>query len=217
MRDAELATEKVMITDIEDYFAKGCGRCNRFATPDCSIRQWAHGLNALRRICLTAGLIETVKWGHPCYMHRDRNIAILGAFRGDFRISFFNAALMKDPKGVLEKQGPNAGHPGMMRFVDNAHVTQMEQVIVAYLKEAMGYAEAGFKPQKDESEIELPEELVEALDSDPELAEAFHDLTPGRQKSYVINLGSAKKTETRVARIAKFRSHILAGKGAMER
>ncbi|WP_132410109.1 YdeI/OmpD-associated family protein [Neorhizobium sp. S3-V5DH] len=206
-----------MITEIEDFFSKGCGRCDRFATADCSTRQWAHGLNELRRICLASGLVETVKWGHPCYMHAGRNIVIIGAFRGDFRLSFFHAALMKDPEGVLEKQGPNTKHPDMIRFVDNAQVTKMEPVILSYLKEAMGYAQAGVKPPREESEIELPDELVEALDSDPELAEAFHGLTPGRKKSYAINLKSVKKSETRVSRIAKFRDHILAGKGALER
>ncbi len=124
---------------------------------------------------------------------------------------------MKDPQGVLEKQGPNTRHPNMMRFTDNAQATAMEQIIRSYLKEAMGYAEAGIKPAKEERELELPDELIEALDSDPELAEAFHNLTPGRQKSYVINLNSAKKSETRISRIAKFRNRILAGKGAMER
>ncbi|MDR6902337.1 YdeI family protein [Rhizobium miluonense] len=206
-----------MITDIEDFFAKGCGRCERFATPDCSTRLWIDGLNELRRICLEAGLVETVKWAHPCYMHAGRNIVIIGAFRGDFRLTFFNAALMKDPEGVLERQGQNTQHPDMIRFVSNAALAKMEPVIRAYLKEAMGYAEAGIKPAKEVGEIELPDELIEALDSDPELAEAFHDLTPGRKKSYVINLGSVKKSETRAARIAKFRNHILAGKGALER
>lgn len=206
-----------MINDIEDYFSKGCGRCERFATPDCSARQWSSGLNDLRRNCLDSGLIETVKWGHPCYMHGGRNIAILGAFRSDFRISFFNAALMKDPKGVLEKQGRNTRHPDMIRFVDNARVAKMEPVILSYLKEAIGYAEEGLKPPKEKGKIELPDELVEAFDSDPELAEAFHKLTPGRQKSYLINLNSAKTSATRMLRIAKFRDSILAGKGASER
>jgi len=206
-----------MITDIEDFFSKGCGRCERFATPDCSTRLWIDGLNELRRICLEAGLVETLKWAHPCYMHAGRNIVIIGAFRSDFRASFFNAALMKDPEGVLEKQGQNTRHPDMIRFVSNAAVAKMAPVIQSYLKEAMGYAEAGIKPPKEAGDIELPDELVEALDSDPELAEAFHDLTPGRKKSYVINLGSVKKSETRTARIAKFRDHILAGKGALER
>lgn len=205
-----------MITDIEDYFSKGCGRCERFATPDCSARLWDEGLNSLRQICLKEGLDETVKWGHPCYMHANRNIVILGAFRKDFRMSFFNAALMKDPEGILEKQGPNTNHPDMIRFTDPALVRKTAPTIRAYLQEAMGYAEAGIKPPKEESEIDLPDELAEALDADPELAEAFHDLTPGRQKSYVINLNSAKKPETRMSRIVKFRNKILAGKGAME-
>jgi uncharacterized protein YdeI (YjbR/CyaY-like superfamily) len=206
-----------MITEIEDYFAKGCGRCERFATADCSVRQWSSGLAALRKICRAAGLVETVKWGHPCYMHGDRNIVIFGAFRSDFRLSFFNAALMKDPSDVLEMQGPNCHHPSMIRFTTNLHVAKMAPVIESYLKEAIGYAEAGIKPSKLRDEIELPVELIEALESDPDLAKAFHALTPGRKKSYVINLNSAKKPETRISRITKFRDKILAGKGALER
>ena len=206
-----------MITDIEDYFSKGCGRCERFATPACSTRQWAQGLSDLRRICRDAGLDETVKWGHPCYMHAGRNIAIIGAFRGDFRLSFFNAALMTDPENILEKQGPNTRHPDMIRFTDSGQVPDSEPVILFYLNEAMSYAEKGIKPPKEERVLELPGELVEALNADPELAEAFRGLTPGRQKSYVINLNSAKKSDTRTARIAKFRDKIIAGKGATER
>lgn len=206
-----------MITDIEDFFSKGCGRCERFATPDCSTRRWDEGLTRLRAICLDMGLTETVKWGHPCYMHADRNLAIIGAFRGDFRLSFFNAALMRDPNDVLEKQGPNTRHPDMIRFSTSSQVADMEPILRAYLDEAMEYAEAGLKPPKTEVELELPDELVETMDADPELAEAFHALTPGRQRSYVINLGSAKKSATRVARIEKFRDRIIAGKGAQER
>ncbi|AWD22442.1 YdeI/OmpD-associated family protein [Fuscovulum blasticum] len=206
-----------MISQIEDYFLHGCGRCNRFATPDCSARVWAAGLQDLRRICCAAGLVETVKWGHPCYMHAGRNIAIIGAFRGDFRLSFFHAALLKDPSRVLEKQGENTSHPDMIRFTDAAQVTALEPVIRSYLMEAMAYAEAGLKPPRDARQIALPEELIETLDSDPELAEAFHALTPGRQKSYALNLSSAKTPATRMSRIAGFRSKILAGKGATER
>ena len=206
-----------MITGIEDYFSKGCGRCARFATPDCSTRQWAGGLNALRRICRASGLSETVKWGHPCYLHEGRNIVMIGAFRGDFRLTFFNAALMQDPDCVLEKKGPNTQRPDMISFTDTAQVARMEPIILSYLKEAKGYAEAGIKPPKVAGDIERPAELVEALDADPELAEAFHNLTPGRQKSYVINLNSAKTAATRLSRIAKFRDKILSGKGALER
>ena len=206
-----------MITHANDYFAKGCGRCPRFETADCSTQLWAEGLAALRRICLDVGLEETAKWGHPCYMHAGRNVAIVGAFRDNFRLNFFEPALMKDPEAVLEKQGDNSQNAGMLRFVADAEVAERAPMIRAYLAEAMGYAALGIKAPKVEREIEMPEELIAALDADPEMADAFAALTPGRQKSYAIAVGGAKASETRMRRALKYRDKILAGKGALER
>ena len=171
----------------------------------------------MRRLCLEAGLQEMAKWGHPCYVHAGHNIAIIGAFRSDFRLTFFNAALMKDPEGLLEKAGPNTQHAGVMRFEDVAQLKRRASIVSAYLNEAMDYAERGLMPKKNRATFELPDELIEALDADPELAAAFDGLTPGRQRSYVINLHGAKASATRVRRIEKFRAKILAGKGANER
>lgn len=206
-----------MITDVEDFFTKGCGRCDRFDTPDCSATLWSDGLTRLRAICLAAGLQETVKWGQACYMHAGRNIAIMGAYRDKFVLGFFNAGLMKDPEGVLQKPGPNTQHASTFSFTANAQVARMEQTIRAYLDEARRYAEDGKKPPRNTAAPDLPDELVEALDADVALSEAFHALTPGRQRSYVINLNGAKTSETRIRRIEKFRDKIIAGKGAMER
>ena len=206
-----------MITDVEDFFAKGCGRCKRFATADCSTRRWAVGLAALRRICRGAGLAETAKWGHPTYMHGGRNIAIIGAFRDDFRLTFMNAALLSDSDGILERTGPNSRHADIIRFASAEDVKRLEPSIAAYLKESMGYAEKGTKPAKENRELVLPGELADALKTDLKLGKAFASLTPGRQRSYVIALGSAKTSATRVARIAKLRDKILSGKGATER
>lgn len=205
-----------MITDIEDFFARGCGRCERFDTPACSTRQWADGLAALRALCLSAGLAEHVKWGHPCYVHAGRNIAIIGAFRADFRLTFFNAALLRDPEGLLQRQGPNTRHPDAIRFSAAAEVARLAPVILRHLAEAKGHAEAGITPPKDSTEPDLPEELVEALNADPDLAEAFRALTPGRRKSHVLQIGAGKAAATRRNRIARLRPKILAGKGANE-
>jgi len=206
-----------MITDFEDYFIRGCGRCGRFDTPECSARLWHEGLLALRRLCREAGLVETVKWGHPCYTQAGRNVAIIGAVRGDFRLSFFEAGLLGDPEGVLERQGPNARQPDTIRFTDPARVEALAPVIRAYLEVAKGHAAAGRRAAKDEADIILTEELVEALDGDPDLAEAFAALTPGRQRGYALNLAAAKGAETRRRRITAFRDRILAGKGVTER
>lgn len=209
--------DRAMITDVDAFFISGCGRCNRFNTTDCSARIWGDGLAALRDLCLSVGLTETAKWGHPCYMHAGRNIAMIGAARSNFQLSFFNAALMKDPHGVLEKQGQNTKTPDILRFssADTAHA--QAGLITAYLAEAMGYAEAGILPLKVVQALDLPAELIEVLDADPDMAEAFHAMTPGRQKSWVIHLNSTQVPATRIARIAKGRAKMLAGKGALER
>lgn len=206
-----------MITDPNVFFRDGCGRCARFQTDDCSARLWAAGLAGLRQLCLEAGLEETAKWGHPCYMHAGRNIAILGAFRGDVRLSFFNAALLQDREGILTKQGPNTRHPDAVRLNDAAGLGALAPAICDLLEQAMAHARAGTLPPKEDNSPDLPEELVEALDADPALAEAFYALTPGRQKSHVLAIGSAKASATRAARVVKLAPLIHAGKGAQER
>ncbi len=206
-----------MITDPAEFFTKGCGRCDRFATPDCTTRRWLPGIERLRALCLEAGLTEVAKWGHPCYMRGERNIAMIATLIGNFRLHFFEPGLMKDPAGVLVPNGPNARRPSIIRFTANEQVAELEPVIRAYLAEAIGYADQGLRQPNEQREIDLPDELVEALDADPELAEAFHALTPGRQRSYVFAVNGAKQPATRFTRIARFRDRILAGKGALER
>jgi uncharacterized protein YdeI (YjbR/CyaY-like superfamily) len=105
----------------------------------------------------------------------------------------------------------------MVRFTDVAQVSACSDTLGSYLTEAMAYAAAGVRPPMIQIEIETPIELTEALLSDPELAEAFYRLTPGRQRGYLLNLNAAKRPVTRLARLAKFRAHILAGKGPLER
>ncbi len=209
--------ERAMITDVAVFFTNGCGRCDRFATDACSTKIWAQGLADLRALCLAAGLEETAKWGHPCYLFAGRNLAMIGAFKGDFRLTFFNAALMTDPMDILEKQGPNSQNRDMIRFTASKDISEKSALITAYLTEAMGYAKAGLLPPKIPRDIDTPPELIEALDADPDLAEAFHALTMGRQKSWFFHLNSTKNPATRHARIEKARPKIIAGKGALDR
>ena len=207
-----------MISDIEDYFAKGCDRCARFATPDCSVQQWSHGLAALRALCLELGLSEHVKWGHPCYMHAGRNIAVFGAFRDDFRLSFMNVSLLTDTYDVLEPIGPNSQSRSVLRFRSNTEVTEKSDIMRAYLGALMEAAATGIKPSpRPKSELILPEELNDAMDADPALAAAFAALTPGRQRGWTLHFTSAKQSATRIRRIEKARAAIIAGKGWNER
>ena len=175
-----------MITDIEDYFTLGCGRCERHATPDCSTRGGSTGSTRCAGSASTSGLSEHVKWAHPCYMHAGRNICADGGLSRRLPLQLHEPGFVERSRGRARTKRPEHPHrrdAAVHRYRPGPE--SMEPIIRAYLAEAMGYAEAGIQPPKVEPELDLPDELVEALDADPELAEAFHALTPGRQKSYV--------------------------------
>ena len=66
---------------------------------------------------------------------------------------------------------------------------------------------------KDVSQFEVPEEFQRRLDDDPALAEAFHALTRGRQKGYLLYFAGAKQSATRATRVVKHAPRILKGLG----
>ena len=65
--------------------------------------------------------------------------------------------------------------------------------------------------------VELPVELTQMLKKDRKLAKAFHALTPGRQRGYVMHFAAAKQAQTRTSRIEKCIPKILAGVGMNDR
>jgi uncharacterized protein YdeI (YjbR/CyaY-like superfamily) len=58
--------------------------------------------------------------------------------------------------------------------------------------------------------------LQTRLNEAPGLKAAFEALTPGRRKSYIFHISSAKQAKTRVARAEKCAPMILAGRGFNE-
>lgn len=204
-----------LTTDPDAYVARGCGRCARFDTADCSARLHAPALEALRRLCRASGLAETARWGHPCYTHAGRNVALIGAQRDGARLSLFDAALLDDPAGLMAPAGPNSRSADTIRFADAGDVAARAAALAGLLAQAKAHAAAGRRAPRPRAEAPaLPDDLVAALAADPALARAFAALTPGRQRSFALALSAAKAPATRAARIARFRAAILAGKGA---
>jgi len=62
----------------------------------------------------------------------------------------------------------------------------------------------------------MPETLANWLEKDPQLQKAWDLLTPGRQRSYILHVGSAKQEQTQLNRIEKCIPKIYAGKGFNE-
>lgn len=175
-------------------------------------QQWPDELAALRPVLLDAGLAEELKWGKPCYAHDGANIAILQEMKGFLALMFFKGALLDDPEGVLESQGPNSRSARRMTFTSVEDVARLADTVRAYVAEAIAVEEAGLAVEPA-PELVLVDELQERLAGDAELAEAFDSLTPGRQREYNLHIADAKKAATREARIDRCAPKILAGKG----
>lgn len=178
--------------------------------------QWPAEIAALRAVLLDSGLDESVKWGKPCYGSDGENIAIVQEMKNFLALLFFKGALLDDPDGVLESQGPNSRSARRMCFTSVAEVQQSSDVIHSMVAAAIAVAAAGLEvpPAPD---LVLVEELQQRLDADPDLRAAFERLTPGRRREYHLHISSAKQAKTREARVDKCAGKILAGKGFRDR
>jgi uncharacterized protein YdeI (YjbR/CyaY-like superfamily) len=202
----------------EEYFIEGCGRCSLGGTPECRVNKWANELALLRQIILSCGLEEECKWGHPTYTYKKANVLILVAFKDNCTISFLKGVLIQDEAGLLQKPGENSQSGRVMRFTNVNQILPIESEIRAYIFEAIEIEKAGLKVEtKPATEITLPEELSAQFKLDPKFEAAFRSLTPGRQKGYIYFIADAKQSKTRESRIEKYRAHIMAGKGMMDR
>lgn len=177
---------------------------------------WPDEIRALRPILLDAGLDEAIKWAKPCYSRGSANIVILQEMKDFLALMFFKGALLADPAGVLESQGPNSRSAKRICFRSVDDVARLADTVTAYLAEAIDVEEAGLEVGPA-PELVLVDELRSRLDGDPELEAAFESLTPGRQREYNLHFSSAKQAATREARIDKFVPKIMAGKGFRDR
>jgi uncharacterized protein YdeI (YjbR/CyaY-like superfamily) len=177
-------------------------------------KRWQKELQTLRMILLNRGLIEEVKWRHPCYTFQNHNIAILGGFKEYCVLTFVNGALLKDSNGILAKPGENTQAARMIRFTDVQQIVKLEPILKAYIDEAIAVDKAGLKVRlKKITEFKRPEELQNKLDELPALKAAFAALTPGRQRAYILYFSAAKQSKTRESRVEKSMQRILDGKG----
>ena len=178
--------------------------------------QWPDEMTALRPILLKCGLTEDIKWGKPCFSHDGTNIVIMQEMKDFLALMFFKGALMNDPAGVLESQGPNSRSALRMCFRSVADVKRLTKTVKAYIADAIDVEEAGLEVGPA-PEVVFVAELQERLDVDKKFKTAFEALTPGRRREYNLHIGEAKQAATRVSRVEKCAPKILAGKGFRDR
>ena len=179
-------------------------------------KKWQKETNKLRQIALDCDLTEELKWGKPCFTFLKKNNSILIPLKESCAFSFFKGVLLKDPKHILERIGEaQAGR--WIKFTSPKEISALQPTLRSYICEAVEVEKSGKKvPLKKPSEYVVPEELQGRLDDNAVLRSAFATLTPGRRKSYIFHVSSAKQAKTRAARAENCVPMILSGRGFNE-
>ena len=203
---------------VESYLAEGCGRCDKYRTPECKVHLWTDALVALRGLLLDTELEEAMKWGSPTYAWNGKNVLMLVSRADHCSLSFFKGAGLDDPEGVLESPGPNSRFARYLKFDSVDDVMARYDQARGFVLDAIEFERAGKKIEVPDGRPEpIPDELADRLAADADLREAFDALTPGRQRSYILHIGGAKQAATRERRVDKCAPKIFTGKGFNER
>lgn len=172
----------------------------------------------LRKIALSCGLEEKLKWGCPCYVYNNNNIVLIHTFNQYCAYLFFKGALLNDAKGILVQQTKNVQSARQVRFTHAKEIVKLEKTLKEYIYEAIEVEKAGLKVKMKKVEAyPVPKEFQQRLKKNAALKKAFNALTPGRQRGYLLHFAAAKQTQTRELRIDKATPAIIGGKGLTDK
>lgn len=173
---------------------------------------WRDETAALRDIVLGAGLTETVKWKHPCYMDNGRNIVIISCRKNGAVAGLLKGALLDDPKGLLVQPGIERS-ARYLHFANVQEITEQRPYFEGLITQAVQAERAGLRVEPLPDEIDYVEELQQRMAADDAFREAFEGLTRGRRRGYNLHFAQPKRSSTREARITRCTERIMAGKG----
>ena len=168
-----------------------------------ALTTWQAEVTKLREIINSTELIETVKWGVPCYVHKEKNVVGLAAYNNYFGMWFHQGVFLKDESNVLinaQEEKTKALRQWRFESIKDIKV----RLIKSYLKEAIQLVEDGkeVKPERGKAVV-MPKELTNALAMNKKAKACFDKLTPGKQREFADHISEAKRSETKVKRLAK--------------
>jgi uncharacterized protein YdeI (YjbR/CyaY-like superfamily) len=176
---------------------------------------WQEALILFRSIFISAGLEETIKWGVPVYTWEGSNVAGMACFKSYIGIWFYQGALLEDKEHkLLTAQEGVTKALRQWRFSTVGEVLKEENKIREYTLESIRNMKDGavIKAVKN-LPLNLPEELAETLLAESCLKACFDVLSLTRKREFAEYIRSAKRAETKAARLGKIIPMIQRGEG----
>jgi uncharacterized protein YdeI (YjbR/CyaY-like superfamily) len=177
--------------------------------------QWQEALILLRDIFLSTGMEETIKWGVPVYTFEGKNVAGMACFKSYIGIWFYQGALLADKtQKLVNAQEGITKALRQWRFSSIDEVIPEAETIRDYVLESIENFKKGveIKPEKNLA-LELPQELGDALRNVPAIKQSFDALSISKRRDYAEYISSAKRMETKMARLEKILPMISRGEG----
>ena len=162
-------------------------------------------LGHLRRV-VHAGcpdVVETIKWGFPHFEHKGV-LCSMAAFKQHCAFGFWKGSILAEKHPELAgAEDPAMGQLGRITAISDL---PEEEKLLQYVREAAALNDQGVKapnrskPRKDR-ELDVPDDLIEALRSNPQALATFEGFSPSNKREYVEWVTEAKSEETRKRRL----------------
>ena len=157
------------------------------------------------------GATETIKWGMPFFMHGDRILANMAAFKQHCALGFWNGR---------EAIGKGASESAMGQFGRITALADLpaKRELVQIVKRAVALIDAGAtttraaKHSPAKAELDVPADLIAALARSTAARTTFEAFSPSKRREYVEWLAEAKREETRAKRLAQTLEWLAEGK-----
>ncbi len=154
---------------------------------------------------------ESIKWGAPPFGYGDGILCGMAAFKRHVSFGFWKHALV---------MGEGAERDGMGSFGKMASLSDVpsKKTMGSLIRKAVRLNEQGVKTPATRKTtaprvpLEIPEDLLVALNRNRKAKNTFDAFTPSARREYVEWVIEAKREETRQRRIAQAVEWIVEGK-----
>jgi uncharacterized protein YdeI (YjbR/CyaY-like superfamily) len=154
---------------------------------------------------------EDIKWGMPAFMYKGMFCGV-ASFKEHAAFNFWKHSL------IVGGERPEDAMGSFGRLTRLADLPP-DDVLAGYLREAKRLNDDGVrapkreKPPEAKKELDVPDDLVAALETNPAAQEHFHNFSPSKRKDYVEWITEAKSDATRRKRLDTAIEWIAQGKG----
>lgn len=160
-------------------------------------------------------ITAAIKWQMPAYDYKGLMLG-LGAFKHKVTLFFHRGAEMPDPKEWFVGQEANK----TMRSVQFTSIDDITEDLELYIQNAIKVNDAGkmkIKKSAPKPLPEMPSELQLMLDGNAAAGEFYNSLNKTHKREFLVWIISAKRPETKGARLKKTLEKLLAHKTCWEK